>query len=81
MPPTLFEMDRAVALWQTDPEKATEQLNEVIRKYPNTEASRWAAETLKKLREEGSAPGWKAEMMRRLQEEARKRRAQSQPSK
>jgi hypothetical protein len=73
------DMDWAVAHWETDQEEAAERLNAVIRKYPNSDASRWASATLKKLREQGSSGvrGWKSEMMRRLQEEASKRRAQS----
>jgi hypothetical protein len=71
------DMDWAVAHWETDQEEATKRLNEVIRNYPDSDASRWATKTLKKLREEGDAPGWKAEMMQRLQEEARRRRSQA----
>lgn len=73
------DMDWAVDHWETDQEEAAERLNGVIRKYPDSDASRWASATLKTLREQGSSGvgGWKSEMMRRLQEVSTKRRAQS----
>ena len=69
------DMDWAVDHWETDQEEATERLNAVIRSYPNSDASRWASESLKQLREKGSsgAPRWRSEMMRRLREHAAKR--------
>jgi hypothetical protein len=73
------DMDWAVVNWKTDQVEATERLNVVIQNYPNSDAARWASETLRRLREPGSrgAPGWTSEMVRRLQAEARKRRGQS----
>ena len=45
-----FEMDSAVTNWEADPEKSSEQLNEIINIYPDTEASRWASKTLESLK-------------------------------
>jgi len=64
----------AIDHWETDREEATKQLNEIIRKYPNSEASQRASRTLEWLREEGSELRRWREELRRLHEQADRRR-------
>ena len=73
-----FDLDRAVDHWETDPEEATEGLQEVITTYPNSDAAQWASDTLEGLRKNGRSdtPTWQSEMMRRLRENAKNRRRQ-----
>jgi hypothetical protein len=74
-----FDVDSAVRHWESDPGEATERLNALIEKYPNSGTSRWAEKTLENLKQHGSkgTPRLQSEMLKRLQEEAKRRRAQA----
>jgi hypothetical protein len=75
------DLDWAVEHWDTDREGATEKLQAIIRNYPHSEASRWAAETLQTLQKQGSegVPTWRAEMIKKLRDEGNRRKKGTQP--
>lgn len=72
----ITRLDRAIENWETERAEATELLEGVVRDYPNSEASRWASDTLDRLHKHGSdgTPRWQPAMMRRLREQAIRRR-------